>query len=425
MEKKTLGTFLAALRKAGGMTQRDLAEALNVSDKAVSRWERDECAPDITLLPVIADLFDVTVDELLRGERAPREEEQTEEARIRLAEKAERRKQILLHRSLIDFRSRSLVMACVGGSGFIVAMLCNFAFLRAQAGFFTAVVCYLGAVVSEVVLALRSRAFAEDQEMGAYNAEVVRTAARVLIFIGTLFCATLPLIVFCDDPYAGLAGAAFFVYALIFGGAGFVLLFALWHLFVCPMMEKHEILPLPPMTAEQQAKKKRCFRRCLAAFLATAIPTGIAIVVVFELDTRIFASPLVFHDYPSFKAYMEEDIPWNGEGMVTEITVPPEEDEEAKVLDRILADDGTVLCEFYWNNRAVSSYSLSVDDGGTPLLKVYTRDGLAQSMAISQGIVVTLLVLLVLEIMIPPLVYDRKKKRILSEKSAEKEESAL
>ena len=58
MEKKTLGSFLCVLRKAKGMTQKELAELLNVSDKAVSRWERDESMPDILLIPVLADIFD-------------------------------------------------------------------------------------------------------------------------------------------------------------------------------------------------------------------------------------------------------------------------------------------------------------------------------------------------------------------------------
>ena len=69
MEKKTLGSFLSALRRAQGLTQQEVADRLAVSNKAVSRWERDEAMPDILLLPAIADLFGVTVDELLRGER--------------------------------------------------------------------------------------------------------------------------------------------------------------------------------------------------------------------------------------------------------------------------------------------------------------------------------------------------------------------
>jgi transcriptional regulator with XRE-family HTH domain len=69
MERKTIGEFIAVLRKANGLTQRQLAEKLNVSEKSISRWERNETAPDLALIPVIAELFSVTSDELLRGER--------------------------------------------------------------------------------------------------------------------------------------------------------------------------------------------------------------------------------------------------------------------------------------------------------------------------------------------------------------------
>ena len=69
MEKKTIGKFISALRKANGMTQKELGEKLFVSDKTVSRWECDECTPELSLIPSIAEIFGITTDELLRGER--------------------------------------------------------------------------------------------------------------------------------------------------------------------------------------------------------------------------------------------------------------------------------------------------------------------------------------------------------------------
>lgn len=69
MEKMTIGKFIAALRRASGMTQKELGERLYVSDKTVSRWERDECTPELNLIPAIAEIFGITSDELLRGQR--------------------------------------------------------------------------------------------------------------------------------------------------------------------------------------------------------------------------------------------------------------------------------------------------------------------------------------------------------------------
>ena len=82
MTLENMGAFILALRKSAGMTQQDLAERVGVTNKSVSRWENGECAPDLTLIPVLADLFGVTADELLRGERrAPGEREEAPAAR--------------------------------------------------------------------------------------------------------------------------------------------------------------------------------------------------------------------------------------------------------------------------------------------------------------------------------------------------------
>jgi len=56
---------ITELRREAGLTQLELAEKLNYSDKAVSKWERAESVPDIAVLKAVADLFGVTVDELI------------------------------------------------------------------------------------------------------------------------------------------------------------------------------------------------------------------------------------------------------------------------------------------------------------------------------------------------------------------------
>ena len=119
MEKKTMGSFLAALRRASGMTQKELAERLNVSDKSVSRWERDEGAPDLSLIPVIAEVFGVTCDELLRGERAAAG---AEDAVPQTSPKAEQQRRHLLASSLSRFRSRCCISLACSFGGFLVAM---------------------------------------------------------------------------------------------------------------------------------------------------------------------------------------------------------------------------------------------------------------------------------------------------------------
>ena len=64
--KKTLGTMIAQLRKQQGMTQLDLAEKMGVTDKAVSKWERDLSCPDINSVPALAEILGVSVEELMQ-----------------------------------------------------------------------------------------------------------------------------------------------------------------------------------------------------------------------------------------------------------------------------------------------------------------------------------------------------------------------
>ena len=69
MDQKKIGNFIAKLRKEKGMTQRELADRLCVSDKTVSKWECGNSLPEITLLGTLCEALDSNVNELLSGEK--------------------------------------------------------------------------------------------------------------------------------------------------------------------------------------------------------------------------------------------------------------------------------------------------------------------------------------------------------------------
>lgn len=73
MDYLKIGSFLQALRKAKGITQAELAEYFGVSPKTVSKWECGEALPEIPLLQAIAEYYEVTIDEILKGKRLPQE----------------------------------------------------------------------------------------------------------------------------------------------------------------------------------------------------------------------------------------------------------------------------------------------------------------------------------------------------------------
>lgn len=73
MTSKDCGKFISELRKANNLTQRDLAENLNVSDKAVSRWETGKGFPDVNSLLALSEFFGVSVNELLAGKQIEEE----------------------------------------------------------------------------------------------------------------------------------------------------------------------------------------------------------------------------------------------------------------------------------------------------------------------------------------------------------------
>lgn len=67
MNKKTIGETISHRRKEMGMTQRELAQMLNITDKAVSKWERDIACPDTQTIPKLAEILGVSIEELMNA----------------------------------------------------------------------------------------------------------------------------------------------------------------------------------------------------------------------------------------------------------------------------------------------------------------------------------------------------------------------
>jgi transcriptional regulator with XRE-family HTH domain len=86
MNNKTLGGRISDYRRAKVITQEELAERLNVSPQAVSKWENDVCCPDIMLLPKLAAILGVSVDTLLSDKAEPETRVLPEEKRKNISE---------------------------------------------------------------------------------------------------------------------------------------------------------------------------------------------------------------------------------------------------------------------------------------------------------------------------------------------------
>ena len=79
MKKQTFGMMVSSLRKEKGMTQLELADKMGVTDKAVSKWERDLSYPDINSISKLAEILGVSVDELMQNKTNVKENENSKD----------------------------------------------------------------------------------------------------------------------------------------------------------------------------------------------------------------------------------------------------------------------------------------------------------------------------------------------------------
>ncbi len=401
MEAKTIGTFIAALRRANGMTQRDLAEQLNVSDKTVSRWEREEGAPDLTLIPVIAELFGITCDELLRGERRSQteaaQEEQTQNDSQTYSAKAEKQRSHIIRITLARHRNLSLTAAAVAGIGFIGAMILNTALTRAYLGFFLSAILYLAAVVCETMytngsLSAVTEDMADENELAVFRYRIYTDSRAVYVLTAVLLGACIPLLM-VGDAYWGLSAEMWLIWGTGFAVIAAVLCGVILY-FIENRLLSENLIAYPPKTASlithRRRLKKNLTLLCVGLLAVTALLNGV--LTAFG-STHTLADSIRFDDIESFVAFAGQDVRDTYTGVTSsihydgEIAVVPEEhpagetvyfDEngnvitEEEALTRTVTDsDGNVVFSYIQRNETISSVTFGAESDG--FLPIYVK----------------------------------------------------
>ena len=123
MDKERTGQLITELRKEKGLTQKQLADALNVTDKAVSKWERGLSFPDISMLEPIAETLDISIMEILAGEKKSADETITrEEAQQMIKESVELSDEEIRHKRE---RSRLIIIIFVVITMLLISLTLN------------------------------------------------------------------------------------------------------------------------------------------------------------------------------------------------------------------------------------------------------------------------------------------------------------
>lgn len=419
MEKKTMGRFLSALRRAEGLTQKELAEKLNVSDKSVSRWERDEGVPDLALIPVIAEIFGVSCDELLRGERiaAPAYVPDVPD------KKAEKQRQHLLASRLLRYKNQSLLSLGLILLGFLTAVVVNFAFLRAYLGFALGTVFFLAAGLLQLFFmnsALAAITDPDAAEAGACRRRVIFLAEFILGLDLILLCALLPLVVQAWSPTTGLTADSFWFYFGVFGLASLVIV----PLLVCILnrvLAGRGVLGLNEAQQQTFCRNFKLARRCFVSWAA-----GCAVLLFCVNLLTGFGNPTLlcrkhtFNDWEEFKTFMEtpvnsSDAPVSSAESAASTAVYYDETgreiSEEEALTQILLDEkGNELGRFLWKNDSVIRYQ-HASNSLVPAT-VFTSSDWQRALRLSNSLLTGAALLCILAAGIPIAFYLKKRESL-------------
>ena len=307
MERKSIGAFICALRKANGLTQRQLADELHVSDKAVSRWERDESAPDLTLIPVIADIFGITSDELLRGERLT-----VQSIPESHSAKTDKHIQYLLNRTLTKHKIYCFISGTVALLGLIAAVTINQVFLKAHLAFFVGLAFFIIATLCQTIFLILGHSAIDSDENYAHLTYPVKrimilTSELTFGLIMSLSAGSLPLIFLPDSPFQGLSGGSWLLYGI--GLAAF--LAVIWGTACALYNRKRGLRQKINWHSPANQLRLRWFKKT-AAVLLLMLPLYLLSIKLIDQNYHLLVHGKQFTSWDDFRRYMETPTDTDG-----------------------------------------------------------------------------------------------------------------
>ena len=371
MEKKTIGKFISALRRANGMTQKELGEKLFVSDKTVSRWECDECTPELSLIPSIAEIFGITTDELLRGERNNHDRETTpEDIASKQKAKSDKQFKLMLHSRKKKFTNLSFISIGLIIVGLIAAMICNLGFSKGLLGFCLASVFFVAATICQICFTVSFRLLIDEEE--AEHAEEIKKAntdmvfSSVKIFFGILltFAFCLPIAVLTlsyFNSHYGLVIDSWILFGSLFAAVAFLLAFCVYKIFVLKTLINKEIVWLDEQTVSRaNTESKLLGKICIVFTVVLAIIILATYIITSSVSESTFIERERFDDPDKFIEYMQNDYDaWYEEGY-GDMPAPPHN--ELGYPNRKWAEiDGK---EYYYNPVLYESINILQHENG-------------------------------------------------------------
>ncbi|MBQ9116773.1 MAG: helix-turn-helix transcriptional regulator [Clostridia bacterium] len=419
MEKKTIGRFISALRRANGMTQRELGEKLYVSDKTVSRWECDECTPELSLIPVIADIFGITSDELLRGERnAPSPSPEADNREQRASQKSEKQLRVMLYNRMKRFKNLSLISLGLSIAALIAAMICDLAFSEGLIGMCLVSAFLAASQITLICFTVNTRLLLDEddesfnEKITLHNSDSAKHAVNLTFLNLALFAFCLPIVLLTHGRgHFGLFFGAWVMYGAISVAVCMLMAYILYTVFIKHLLCREGIISVPSSEAELDRIKRRTLGK------TSAVAAGIAAVAIFacwfayQFGYDIIVRERVFNTCEEFKAFMEseydewkrlsdegslpKDFSVNINGEQVWVEHIPSEEYDPKETREIIDSDGNVICTYYCNPELYHRIDFNMDAPDRMPVRVITqqaRHDAGQAVDIFVGFMIAIII---------------------------------